>query len=279
MPTNVAAIKSMVDQNTTEVRWRGGGYGYRGVGYRGGGYGYRGGLGYRGVGYRSYGYRGYGYRGLGYGVAAGAIVGGAIARRSYYGYSGGYGYSSGYPSYSYAFRPAVRLRRLWRDFMAMAMATAIPPTATRPSRSTATAAAMAMAAPIARPVAAMPPQAITAGESVGASFRLRLEENGAAMQRPACRGDDAPAGRAAEFHCIAPLCGIRTIAVSSAADRGSRANRATQFAETAAMDDGRFIGAPAGAVHLCIRGFLGFRPARPPIAKSSARWMSRTNMR
>ena len=72
MPTNVAAIKSMVDQNTTEVRWRGGGYGYRG---------------------------------LGYGVAAGAIVGGAIARRSYYGYSGGYGYSSGYPAYGYASVP------------------------------------------------------------------------------------------------------------------------------------------------------------------------------
>jgi len=36
MPTNVAAMKSMVDQSTTEVRWgggwRGGGYGYRGVG-------------------------------------------------------------------------------------------------------------------------------------------------------------------------------------------------------------------------------------------------------
>src|SRR3954447_6730540 len=74
MPTNVVAMKSMVDQNTTQVRWgggwRGGGYGYRGVGFRGGGYGYRGGVGYRG---------GYGYRRLGYGVAAGAIVGGAIA--------------------------------------------------------------------------------------------------------------------------------------------------------------------------------------------------------
>src|SRR5258707_5810705 len=81
MPTHVAAIKSMVDQNTTEVRWRGGGYGYgyrgvgyrggygyRGVGYRDGGWGYRGGYGYgyRGVGYRGgLGYRGYGYRGLG----------------------------------------------------------------------------------------------------------------------------------------------------------------------------------------------------------------------
>ncbi|MBR1236399.1 hypothetical protein JQ597_26625 [Bradyrhizobium sp. AUGA SZCCT0177] len=87
MPTNVVAMKSMVDQNTTEVRWRGGGFGYRGVGFRGGGWGYRGGLGYRGLG----------YRGLGYGVAAGAIVGGAIASRGYYG--------GGYPSYSYAAVP------------------------------------------------------------------------------------------------------------------------------------------------------------------------------
>jgi len=98
MPTNVAAMKSMVDQSTTEVRWgggwRGGGFGYRGVGFRGGGWGYRGGL---------------GYRGLGYGVAAGAIVGGAIASRSYYGGYGGYsGYGSyygGYPAYSYAATP------------------------------------------------------------------------------------------------------------------------------------------------------------------------------
>jgi len=101
MPTNLAAMKSMVDQNTTEVRWgggwRGGGFGYRGVGFRGGGWGYRGGL----------GYRGYGYRGLGYGVAAGAIVGGAIASRSYYGGYGGYGggYYGGYPAYSYASTP------------------------------------------------------------------------------------------------------------------------------------------------------------------------------
>jgi hypothetical protein len=86
MPTNIAAIKSMVDQNTTEVYWRGG-YGYRSVGYRGGGWGYRGG----------YGYRGWGYRGLGYG----AVAAGAIARRSYY---GGY-YGGGYPSYSYATIP------------------------------------------------------------------------------------------------------------------------------------------------------------------------------
>src|SRR3954447_8247415 len=42
MPTHVAAMKSMVDQSTSEVRWvggwRGGGYGYRGVGFRGGGW-------------------------------------------------------------------------------------------------------------------------------------------------------------------------------------------------------------------------------------------------
>src|ERR1700712_4376668 len=73
MSTNVAAMKSMVDQSTTEVRWggvgfRGGGVGYRGAGFRGGGWGYRGGLGYRG------------YRGLGYGLAAGAI-----ASSAYYG--------------------------------------------------------------------------------------------------------------------------------------------------------------------------------------------------
>jgi hypothetical protein len=86
MPTNVAAMKSMVGQSTTEVRWRGGGFGYRG-----GGWGYRGG----------------GYRGLGYGVAAGAIVGGAIARRGYYGgYGGDYGDDDGgYPSYSDAAVP------------------------------------------------------------------------------------------------------------------------------------------------------------------------------
>ena len=97
MPTNVTAMKSMVDQSTTEVRWgggwRGGGFGYRGVGFRGGGWGYRGG----------WGNRGFGYRGLGYGLAAGAIVGGAIASRGYYGGYGGY--YGGDPSYSYAAAP------------------------------------------------------------------------------------------------------------------------------------------------------------------------------
>jgi hypothetical protein len=73
MPTNVAAMKSMVDQNTTEVRWVGG--------------------------YRV----GWGYRRLGYGLAAGAIVGGAIASSGYYGGYGGY-YGAD-PYYSYAAVP------------------------------------------------------------------------------------------------------------------------------------------------------------------------------
>jgi len=82
MPTNVAAMKSMVENGTTEVRYRGGGY-------RGGRLAYRGRL---------------GYRGLGYGVA-GAVVAGAVARRAYYG--GGYGgyYDGGYPSDGYAAVP------------------------------------------------------------------------------------------------------------------------------------------------------------------------------
>jgi len=73
LPTNVAAMKSMVEKDTTEVRY------YRRA--------YRGGL---------------GYRRLGYGVAAGAagaIIAGAVARRAYYG--DGY-YGGGYPSYGYA---------------------------------------------------------------------------------------------------------------------------------------------------------------------------------
>lgn len=97
LPTNLATMKSMVDQTTTEVRWVGGGRG--GYGYRGGGWGYRGG----------WGNRGYGYRGLGYGLAAGAIVGGAIARSAYYGYGGSYGgggYYGGYPAYGYSYPAA-----------------------------------------------------------------------------------------------------------------------------------------------------------------------------
>jgi hypothetical protein len=82
MPTNVAAMKSMVEKDATEVRY-----------YRGGR------LAYRGVGYR---------RGLAYGgLAAGAVVAGAVARRAYYGdgyYGGGY-YGGGYPAYGYAADP------------------------------------------------------------------------------------------------------------------------------------------------------------------------------
>ena len=100
MPTNVAAMKSMVEQITTQVQWRGGfrggGFGMRGVGFRGGGWGWRGG-GWRGGGW--------GYRGLGYGLAAGALVGGAIASSAYYGGYGGYYGGYGYPAYSYAAVP------------------------------------------------------------------------------------------------------------------------------------------------------------------------------
>ena len=77
MPTNVAAMKSMVEKDTTEVRYRA---------YRGGRLAYRGRLGYRGLGYG--------------GLAAGAIVAGAVARRAYYG--DGYYYGGGYPAYGYA---------------------------------------------------------------------------------------------------------------------------------------------------------------------------------
>lgn len=62
LPTNVAAMKGMVENNTAlQVRW--GGWG----GWRGGGWGYRGWRGYGGWG----GYRGWGYRGWG-AAAAGA---------------------------------------------------------------------------------------------------------------------------------------------------------------------------------------------------------------
>jgi hypothetical protein len=78
MPTNVAAMKAMVSDDTTQVYWRGG-WGWRG----GGGWGW----------------------GLG-ALAAGAIIGGAIASSAPYGYYGGpyYGYSN--PYYSYGYTPA-----------------------------------------------------------------------------------------------------------------------------------------------------------------------------
>jgi hypothetical protein len=90
LPTHIAAMKSMLDKDTLQVRW--GGWG---GGWRGGGWGYRG-WGYRG----GWGGRGWG-RPLG-AAAAGAIVGGAIASSAYYGgypYYGGDPYYAGYPDY------------------------------------------------------------------------------------------------------------------------------------------------------------------------------------
>jgi hypothetical protein len=87
LPTNVASIKSMVAENSIQIRWGG---------WRGGGWGYR-------------GFGGWGPRGSGWGAGAlaGALIGGAIAS-SAYGYYGGpyYGgpgpyYGGYYPAYSY----------------------------------------------------------------------------------------------------------------------------------------------------------------------------------
>jgi hypothetical protein len=68
MPTNVGTIKAMVADSTTQVHWRGGGWGF-GIGA----------------------------------LAAGAIIGGAIASGPY-GYYGGPYY--GYPGYGYGYAPA-----------------------------------------------------------------------------------------------------------------------------------------------------------------------------
>ena len=87
LPTNVASMKSMVADNLIQVRWGGGGWGYRGFG---------GGFGYRGWGW-------------GAGALAGAVIGGAIAS-SAYGYYGGLGYGYGGPPYGgyypYGYYPA-----------------------------------------------------------------------------------------------------------------------------------------------------------------------------
>jgi hypothetical protein len=72
LPTNVAAIKSMVADGSIKVRWGG---------WRGG----------------SWGYRGFGW---GAGALAGAVIGGAIAS-SAYGYYGAPYYGGYYPGYSY----------------------------------------------------------------------------------------------------------------------------------------------------------------------------------
>jgi hypothetical protein len=98
LPTNVAAMKSMIGTDTVQVRW--GGWG---GGWRGGGFGYRGGWAHAGLGYRGFGYRGLGYRPYGWGAAAaGALIGGALVGGAYYGSSyGSYPYYGGGYSYDY----------------------------------------------------------------------------------------------------------------------------------------------------------------------------------
>jgi hypothetical protein len=78
LPTNVASMKSIVADNSIQVRWGG---------WRGGGWGFRGG----GWG------RGWGW---GAGALAGALIGGAIAS-SAYGYYGGPYYGGYYPGAYY----------------------------------------------------------------------------------------------------------------------------------------------------------------------------------
>lgn len=76
LPTNVAAMKSMVADSSIKVRWGG---------WRGGGWGYRG-------------------FGWGAGALAGAVIGGAIAS-SAYGYYGAPYYGGDYPA-GYSYYPA-----------------------------------------------------------------------------------------------------------------------------------------------------------------------------
>ena len=98
-----SALKEAVPSNTSQVFWRGGGWG---GGWRGGGWG----------------------PGIGFGIAAGALTAAAIASTPYWG--GGYG--GGYPGYGYA--PAygygyVRAGVLLRLCATMTMATPrCPPT-------------------------------------------------------------------------------------------------------------------------------------------------------
>jgi hypothetical protein len=68
LPTNVAAMKSVLADSSTQVRWGG---------WRGGGWG---------------------YRGWGAGALAGPVIGGAIASGAY-GYYGGPYYGGYYPGY------------------------------------------------------------------------------------------------------------------------------------------------------------------------------------
>jgi hypothetical protein len=80
LPTNVAAMQSMVSDSPIQVQWGG---------WRGGGWGHR--------GFGGWGPRGWGW---GAGALAGAVIGGAIAS-SAYGYYGGPYYGGYSPGYSY----------------------------------------------------------------------------------------------------------------------------------------------------------------------------------
>ena len=73
------------------------------------------------------------------------------------------------------------------------------------------------------------------------------------------------------------LCSWPNLALSLARSRSERADRATQFAETAAMDDGRFAGPSVGAVCICIRRLLGLDPRnRRPRNRTRAGCRART---
>jgi hypothetical protein len=80
LPTNVAAMKSLAPQSTTEVRW--------------------GGVGWRGLGYRPWAGHGWGYHGWsGHHWGWGAAAPGAIVGDGYYGGAYRYRGNAGYPLY------------------------------------------------------------------------------------------------------------------------------------------------------------------------------------
>jgi hypothetical protein len=87
LPTNVAAMRSLAPQSTTEARWGG-------VGWHGGGWGYHHWAGH------GWGYRGWGGHGWGWGPAAtGALAGGGYYGSRYYGGGHPYHDDAGYPPY------------------------------------------------------------------------------------------------------------------------------------------------------------------------------------
>ena len=139
MPTNVAAMKLMVDKSTIEVRWRGGGVGYRGVGYRGG---------------------------LSYAASATASQPApSSAARS----------PAARIMAATAVTPAATATTATRLSRITAMA-AIPPTATWPSHITAATAMATSVTPVAalaRPMAATSPCTSTAGKATNDAARRR----------------------------------------------------------------------------------------------------------